>query len=139
MKFSIQRSFKHLLCIYFRLMTQLLINGVITPAIEKIKKIYRAMYEYREHKGIFGNCMALTVAGQTAFIIANYLLARSLGIEIPLAFFFFFVPILLLMGVIYDRVEMFVDISMVYALLNFLGTLVLAKYIKQSGEVECQL
>jgi len=27
---------------------------------------------------------------------------------------------------------------MVYALLNFLGTLVLAKYIKQSGEVECQ-
>jgi len=45
--------------------------------------------------------------------------------------------ILLLMGVIYDRVEMFVDISMVYALLNFLGTLVLAKYIKQSGEVEC--
>ena len=47
--------------------------------------------------------------------------------------------ILLLMGVIYDRVEMFVDISMVYALLNFLGTLVLAKYIKQSGEVECQL
>ena len=47
--------------------------------------------------------------------------------------------ILLLIGVIYDRVEMFVDISMVYALLNFLGTLVLAKYIKQSGEVECQL
>jgi len=47
--------------------------------------------------------------------------------------------ILLFMGVIYDRVEMFVDISMVYALLNFLGTLVLAKYIKQSGEVECQL
>ncbi len=47
--------------------------------------------------------------------------------------------ILLFMGVIYDSVEMFVDISMVYALLNFLGTLVLAKYIKQSGEVECQL
>lgn len=47
--------------------------------------------------------------------------------------------ILLFMGVIYDRVEMFVDISMVYALLNFLGTLVLAKYIKQAGEVECQL
>lgn len=45
--------------------------------------------------------------------------------------------ILLFMGVIYDRVEMFVDISMVYALLNFLGTLVLAKYIKKSGEVEC--
>lgn len=47
--------------------------------------------------------------------------------------------LLLFMGIIYDRVDMFVDISMVYALLNFLGTLVLAKYIKQSGEVECQL
>ncbi len=44
--------------------------------------------------------------------------------------------ILLFMGVIYDRVEMFVDISMVYALLNFLGTLVLAKYIKSTGDVE---
>ena len=57
------------------------------------------MYEYREHKGIFGRCIALTLLGQTAYILANYLLARSLGIDIPLPFFFFFVPILLLMGV----------------------------------------
>ncbi|MBW2029534.1 MAG: pH regulation protein F [Deltaproteobacteria bacterium] len=47
--------------------------------------------------------------------------------------------LLLFMGEIYGRVDMFVDISMVYALLNFLGTLVLAKYIKATGEVECQL
>jgi len=44
--------------------------------------------------------------------------------------------LLLFMGVIYDRVEMFVDISMVYALLNFIGTLILARYIKRTGEVE---
>lgn len=43
--------------------------------------------------------------------------------------------ILLLMGVIYDRIEMFVDISMVYALLNFIGTVVLAKYLERTGEV----
>jgi multicomponent Na+:H+ antiporter subunit F len=43
--------------------------------------------------------------------------------------------ILLLMGVIYDRIDMFIDISMVYALLNFLGTVVLAKYLERSGEV----
>jgi len=43
--------------------------------------------------------------------------------------------LLLFIGVIYDRVEMFVDISMVYALLNFVGTLVLAKYIESTGEV----
>lgn len=73
----------------------------LLPAIfiEKIREIYRAMYEYREHKGIFGSCIALTLVGQTAFIITNYLLARSLAIDIPLGFFFFFVPILLLMGV----------------------------------------
>ena len=43
--------------------------------------------------------------------------------------------ILLLMGVIYDRVDMFIDISMVYALLNFIGTVVLAKYLERTGEV----
>jgi len=42
--------------------------------------------------------------------------------------------ILLLMGVIYDRIDMFIDISMVYALLNFIGTVVLAKCLEKSGE-----
>jgi len=45
--------------------------------------------------------------------------------------------LLLLMGVIYGRIEMFIDISMVYALLNFLGTLVLAKYLERTREVSC--
>lgn len=43
--------------------------------------------------------------------------------------------ILLLMGVIYNRVDMFIDISMVYALLNFIGTVVLAKYLEGTGDV----
>ena len=43
--------------------------------------------------------------------------------------------ILLIIGVIHRRVEMFVDISMVYALLNFVGCLVLAKYLERAGEV----
>ena len=43
--------------------------------------------------------------------------------------------ILLLMGIIYNRIEMFVDISMVYALLNFIGTVVLAKYVERTGDV----
>lgn len=45
--------------------------------------------------------------------------------------------ILLLMGVIYGRIEMFIDISMVYALLNFIGTVVLAKYLERTGEASC--
>jgi multicomponent Na+:H+ antiporter subunit F len=43
--------------------------------------------------------------------------------------------ILLLMGVIYGRIDMFIDISMVYALLNFIGCVVLAKYLETTGEV----
>ncbi|MDY6844378.1 MAG: monovalent cation/H+ antiporter complex subunit F [Thermodesulfobacteriota bacterium] len=43
--------------------------------------------------------------------------------------------ILLLMGFIYKRAEMFVDISMVYALLNFIGTLAAAKYLEMEGKV----
>jgi multicomponent Na+:H+ antiporter subunit F len=45
--------------------------------------------------------------------------------------------ILLIMGVAYDRIDMFVDISMVYALLNFIGTVVLAKYLETTGEISC--
>lgn len=43
--------------------------------------------------------------------------------------------ILLLMGAIYGRIDMFIDISMAYALLNFIGTVVLAKYLETTGEV----
>ena len=42
--------------------------------------------------------------------------------------------ILLLMGFIYNRVEMFIDISIVYALLNFIGTITAAKYLEIKGE-----
>jgi uncharacterized protein (TIRG00374 family) len=73
----------------------------LLPAVflEKIREVYRAMYKYREHKGIIGNCFALTVMGQLAYILTNFLLARSLAMDIPIGFFFFFVPILLIMGV----------------------------------------
>lgn len=42
--------------------------------------------------------------------------------------------ILLIMGIIYRRVEMFVDISMVYALLNFIGTLAAAKFLEMEKQ-----
>ena len=43
--------------------------------------------------------------------------------------------ILLIMGFAYDRVEMFVDISMVYALLNFIGVLAAAKFLGMETEL----
>lgn len=73
----------------------------VLPAIflEKIREVYRSMYEYREHRGIIGSCFSLTVLGQLSFIVVNYLLATSLSMDIPFGFFFFFIPILLIMGV----------------------------------------
>ncbi len=41
--------------------------------------------------------------------------------------------ILALMGFIYGRIEMFIDISLVYALLNFIVTLAAAKYFQRKG------
>ena len=46
------------------------------------------------------------------------------------------VVILALIGMIHGRVEMFVDISLVYALLNFIGTLAAAKYLEVKESVE---
>ena len=45
------------------------------------------------------------------------------------------VVILLLMGFIYQRVDMFVDTALGYALLNFIGTLAVAKYIERKGDI----
>jgi len=41
--------------------------------------------------------------------------------------------LLVLMGFIYKRIDMFVDISLAYSILIFIGTLVFAKYFKSKG------
>lgn len=43
--------------------------------------------------------------------------------------------LLAVIGTVYDRVDMFVDISTGYALLNLVGALAIAKYLEQRGEV----
>jgi multicomponent Na+:H+ antiporter subunit F len=40
---------------------------------------------------------------------------------------------LVLMGTIYERVDMFIDISTGYALLNLVGSLAVAKYLEHRG------
>ncbi|MBN2178328.1 MAG: pH regulation protein F [Deltaproteobacteria bacterium] len=41
--------------------------------------------------------------------------------------------ILIIFGYFYNRVEMFIDISLVYALLNFIGCVAAAKYLETEG------
>ena len=40
------------------------------------------------------------------------------------------VILLLLIGLIYGRIDLFVDISLVYAILNFVGVLAFTKYVE---------
>jgi multicomponent Na+:H+ antiporter subunit F len=41
--------------------------------------------------------------------------------------------VLLLIGALYERLEMFVDISLAYALLSFVGSLAAARYFERGG------
>ena len=43
------------------------------------------------------------------------------------------VAIIVLTGFIFDRVEFFIDIAFVYALINFIGALALSKYFERKG------
>jgi multicomponent Na+:H+ antiporter subunit F len=40
---------------------------------------------------------------------------------------------LLLMGLIYDRIDMFIDLALAYSILNFIGTLIISKYFIRKG------
>lgn len=44
--------------------------------------------------------------------------------------------LLVLIGTVYNRVDMFVDISTGYALLNLVGALATAKYLEERGAPE---
>ena len=43
--------------------------------------------------------------------------------------------LLVVIGTVYERVDMFVDISTGYALLNLVGALAIAKFLEQRGKV----
>lgn len=43
------------------------------------------------------------------------------------------IAIILLIGILFERVEFFVDIAFVYALINFIGTLAFSKYFDAKG------
>ena len=43
------------------------------------------------------------------------------------------IAVILLIGFIFERVEFFIDIALVYALINFIGALALSKYFESKG------
>ena len=43
------------------------------------------------------------------------------------------IAVIVLTGYLFDRVEFFIDIAFLYALINFIGALVLSRYFEQKG------
>jgi multicomponent Na+:H+ antiporter subunit F len=43
------------------------------------------------------------------------------------------IAIILLIGIIFERVDFFIDIALVYALINFIGTLAFSTYLERKG------
>jgi len=43
------------------------------------------------------------------------------------------IAVIVLTGYLFDRAELFIDIAFLYALINFIGTLVLSRYFEQKG------
>ena len=41
--------------------------------------------------------------------------------------------LLLFMGLIFDRIDMFIDLALAYSILNFIGTLIISKYFTRKG------
>ena len=72
--------------------------------------VFLVLYRVVFGPGVFNRIVALSAIGTKTLII------------------------LLIIGFLYNRVDMFVDISMVYALLNLIGTLAASKYLETVGE-----
>lgn len=60
---------------------------------QKLADFYHAIQGYRSHKGNLTGCFAISIVSQLIFIWDVYLLARSLGIEVPPWPFFVMVPL----------------------------------------------
>ena len=69
-----------------------------------------ALYRVAVGKTIFDRIIAAGLVGTNGFII------------------------LILIGFLFERINMFIDIAIAYALLNFVIVIVLGKYFDQGGE-----
>jgi len=41
--------------------------------------------------------------------------------------------LILIIGLVFNRLDMFIDITLAYAILNFIGTIAIAKYLETRG------
>ncbi len=85
-------------------------NFFITIGVILCTMLFVVLYRVVYGPGVFNRVAAISAIGTKTLVL------------------------LLIIGIIYKRVDMFVDISMVYALLNFIGTIAVAKYLEMEGK-----
>lgn len=68
----------------------------IQKTVQWLSNVGRSMFAYRKHKAMLGLVFLLSVLFQSVRVLVTYLLALSLGVRIPLAYFFIMTPIVLL-------------------------------------------
>jgi hypothetical protein len=64
------------------------------------KSIHQAMQLFRYSGGIVRHAFYLSLGAQSFYILNYYLIARSLGLDLPLTFFVFFVPLNVILGLL---------------------------------------
>ena len=45
------------------------------------------------------------------------------------------IAVIVLIGIMFERIDFFIDIALVYALINFIGTLAFSKYFEKKGVI----
>ncbi len=59
-----------------------------------LKKIYESVYYYKNHKKVLAEALLLSVLLWFFMVFMNVMIARGLGVRIPLGYFFIYVPII---------------------------------------------
>jgi glycosyltransferase 2 family protein len=63
----------------------------LKPALDELAQ---RLHHYRDQRGLFVRLLALATVVQVARILVHVLVARALGLALPVAYFFLFVPLL---------------------------------------------
>lgn len=67
--------------------------------LSSLQEAYEATHYYCGFPRTLARALAMTVLAQMVYVLLNYMLALSLGLSIPLSFFFLFIPLSLIFGV----------------------------------------
>lgn len=67
---------------------------------EKVKRIYEGLHNFRNHKGVVLEAMALSIVGQSVNIFVIYLMSVALGARANPIYFFLLVPVVHLLSML---------------------------------------